>query len=125
MYCLCVRQGSLFEGEILQYPVLRIMQSKAGDRGHGFSLKDDISKEIPLKPGSGLIFKGLRPEVMAEYTVINRKESIKPLKIRPPAIKPIDIVLRRSAVTLGFCRHTFFNVTYIFSPLKRDAFPYP
>jgi len=36
---------------------------------------------------------------MAEYPVINRKEPIKPLKIRPPAIKPIDIVLRRSAMT--------------------------
>jgi hypothetical protein len=27
--------------------------------GHGCFLKDDISKEIPPKPGSGLIFKGL------------------------------------------------------------------
>jgi len=36
-------------------------------------------------------------EVMAEYPVTNRKGLIKPLKIRPSAIKPIDIVLRRSA----------------------------
>jgi len=27
--------------------------------GRGFSSKDDISKEIPTKPGSGLIFKDL------------------------------------------------------------------
>ena len=27
--------------------------------GHGCSSKDDISKEIPTKPGSGLIFKDL------------------------------------------------------------------
>jgi hypothetical protein len=34
---------------------------------------------------------------MSEYPVTNRKEPIKPLKIRSSAIKPIDIVLRRSA----------------------------
>jgi hypothetical protein len=34
---------------------------------------------------------------MAEYPVTNRKGLIKPLKIRPSAIRPIDIVLRRSA----------------------------
>ena len=39
------------------------------------------------------------PEIMAEYPVVNSKESIKPLKIRLPAIKPIDIVLRRRGVT--------------------------
>jgi len=37
------------------------------------------------------------PKFMAEYPVVSRKESIKPLKIRPPAIKHIDIFLRRSA----------------------------
>jgi hypothetical protein len=34
---------------------------------------------------------------MAEYPVTNRKGPIKPLKIRPSVIEPIDIVLRRSA----------------------------
>jgi len=34
---------------------------------------------------------------MAEYPVMARKESIKPLKIRPHTVKPIDIVLRRTA----------------------------
>jgi hypothetical protein len=34
------------------------------------------------------------PEVMAEYPVINRKGPVKPLKIKPSAIKPIDIILR-------------------------------
>jgi hypothetical protein len=37
------------------------------------------------------------PGVMAEYPAANRKGLIKPLKIRPSAIRPIDIVLRRSA----------------------------
>jgi hypothetical protein len=37
------------------------------------------------------------PESMAEYPVIIMKELIKPLKIRPHAMKPIDIVLRRIA----------------------------
>ena len=46
-----------------------------------------------------LFLRVYAPEVMAEYPVTNRKELIKPLKIRPPAIKPIDIVLRRSAMT--------------------------
>jgi hypothetical protein len=36
---------------------------------------------------------------MAEYPVTNRKGPIKPLKIRPSAIRPIDIVLRGSVVT--------------------------
>jgi len=30
-------------------------------------LNDDISKEIPSKAGSGLIFKGLRPEDHEKY----------------------------------------------------------
>jgi hypothetical protein len=36
---------------------------------------------------------------MAEYAVNIRKGPVKPLKIRPSATKPIDIVLRGSAVT--------------------------
>jgi hypothetical protein len=70
--------------------------------GHGCSSKDDISKKIPPKPGNGLIFKGLLLQSLAEYLAAIRKVHIKPLKIRPSAIKPIDIVLRGSAVT-GFC----------------------
>jgi len=61
------------------------------------SSKEDISKEIPPKGGSGLIFKGLRPETNAEYPAITGKSLLKPLKIRPPAMNPIDILLRRSA----------------------------
>ena len=34
---------------------------------------------------------------MAKYIVTNRKVPLKPLKIRPSSIKPVDIVLRRSA----------------------------
>jgi hypothetical protein len=61
------------------------------------SSKEDISKEIPPKVGSGLIFKGLRPEAYAKYPAIIGKWFLKPLKIRPPATNPIDILLRRSA----------------------------
>jgi hypothetical protein len=43
-----------------------------------------------------LFLRVYAPEGMAEYPVTNRKGNIKPLKIRPSAIKPIDIVLRRS-----------------------------
>jgi len=60
-------------------------------------LKEDISKEISPKAGSGLIFKGLRPEATAEYPAIIGKSLFKPLKIRPPAMNPIDILLRISA----------------------------
>jgi len=61
------------------------------------SSKEGISKEIPPKAGSGLIFKGLRPEATAEGPAIIGKSLIEPLKIRPPAINPIDILFRRSA----------------------------
>jgi hypothetical protein len=44
-----------------------------------------------------LFLRVYSPEAMAEYPVTNRKGPVKPLKIRPSAIKPIDIVLRRSA----------------------------
>jgi len=39
------------------------------------------------------------PELLAEYPVTSGKEPIKPLKIKPHAIKPIDVVLRRTTVT--------------------------
>jgi hypothetical protein len=44
-----------------------------------------------------LFLRVYSPEVMAGYQAINRKGFIKHLKIRPSAIRPIDIVLRRSA----------------------------
>jgi hypothetical protein len=56
-------------------------------------------KRIPARPGNGLIFKGLLLRSLAEYPVTNREGHIKPLKIRPSAIEPIDIVLRGSVVT--------------------------
>jgi hypothetical protein len=70
---------------------------KSINRRSCLSSKEDISKEIPPKAGSGLIFKGLRLEANAEYLVIISKYSIKPLKIRPPATIYIDILLRRWA----------------------------
>jgi hypothetical protein len=50
-----------------------------------------------------LFLRVYSPEVMAGYPVANRKGFIKPLKIRPSAIRPVDIVLRRSSGP-GFCR---------------------
>jgi hypothetical protein len=44
-----------------------------------------------------LFLRVYSPEAMAEYPVTNRKGHIKPLKIRPSAIMPVDIVSRRSA----------------------------
>ena len=47
--------------------------------GHDCSSKDDISKEIPTKPGNGLILRVYSSKAMAEYPVSNRKGPIKPL----------------------------------------------
>ena len=62
------------------------------------SLRDDISKEIPPKLRSGLIFKGLRHLNLSQNTPVNTGTySIKPWKIRPRAMRAIDSVLKRSA----------------------------
>src|SRR4030042_3357005 len=76
-------------------------------------LRKTISqKKIPTKPRSGLIFKGLLHRSYGRiFWVANRKGSINPLKIRPPAIRPIDIVLRRSACP-GFYRPPFEDAAY-------------
>ncbi len=78
---------------------------------HAESYQEDISKKIPLKAGSGLIFKGLRPEDHAEYPVIIGKQYIKLLKIGPPATKPIDILLRRFGMIGNHEKH-FITNTY-------------
>ena len=66
--------------------------------GHARSLKDDISKEIPPKLRSDLIFKGLRHLNLSQNTHVNTEEySVKPLKIRSRAMRAIDSVLKRSA----------------------------
>jgi len=66
--------------------------------GSGWSSKDDISKEIPPKACSGLIFKGLLLKTLGRiHALREKKQHLKPLKIRPHATKPIDIVLRRTA----------------------------
>jgi len=41
--------------------------------GSGCSLKDDISKEDYTQASSGLIFKGLFLETLAEYTRCEKK----------------------------------------------------
>ena len=62
------------------------------------SLKDDISKEIPPRLRSGLVFKGLRHLNLSQNTSVNTEtHSVKPLKIRPQAMRVIDIVLKRPA----------------------------
>jgi len=68
--------------------------------GQGCSSKDDISqKEFHTSLEVVLFLRVYARKSMAEYPVANCKEPIKPLKIRPHAIKPIDIVLRRTTVT--------------------------
>jgi hypothetical protein len=68
--------------------------------GHGCFSKDDISKEDSDQARQWSYFlRVYSPGAMAEYTVTSQKGHIKPLKIRPSAIRPIDIVLRGSAVT--------------------------
>jgi hypothetical protein len=51
---------------VLKYPYIIFLN---GD--HEESSQGDISKEIPPKAGSGLIFKGLRPGDHIEYPVKN------------------------------------------------------
>jgi len=46
----------------------------------GLSSREDISKELPPKASSGLIFKGLCSEANAECLVIIGKSLLKPLK---------------------------------------------
>jgi len=40
------------------------------------------------------------PESLAEFPVATRKRSAKPLKIRPRALNAIDVVLKRTGVTV-------------------------
>jgi hypothetical protein len=56
-----------------------------------------LKKRFRPSPAMALFLRVYSPEVIAEYPVTNRKGPVKPLKIRPSAIKHIDIVLRRSA----------------------------
>jgi hypothetical protein len=49
---------------------------------------------------------------MAEYQVTNWKGHVKPLKIRPSAMEPIDIVLRGSVV-IGFRVACLFYFDFI------------
>ena len=61
-------------------------------------MRDDISKEIPPKLRSGLVFKGLHRVNLSQNTPVNTEAySVKPLKIRPRAMLAIDIVLKRLA----------------------------
>jgi len=89
--------GSLFHGEIVQCPIFFITRNKGGQSQVTAVLRKTISqKKFRPSPAMVLFLRVYSPEVMAEYPVTNRKEPIRPLKIRPSAIKPVDIVLRRS-----------------------------
>jgi len=78
------------------------MHSKAGGwRSRLFFERRYLKKESHSSPAVVLFLRVYAPKSIAEYPVINRKESFKSLKIRLPAIKPIDVVLRRTAVTGG------------------------
>jgi hypothetical protein len=72
-----------------------------------------------------LFLRVYSPGAMAEYPVTSQKGHIKPLKIRPSAIRPIDIVLRGSVVT-GFVSPAFaasyagYRALYFFAFKKRS-----
>jgi hypothetical protein len=66
--------------------------------GLGCSSKDDISKEDPTQSLQWAYLQGFTPQNFWQNThAARKKQHIKPLKIRPQATMPIDIVLRRTA----------------------------
>jgi len=77
------------------------MHSKASNqRSRLFFERRYLKRRFYLSPAVVLFLMVYAPKSLAEYPVIKSKEFIKPLKIRPPAMPPIDIVLRRSTVTV-------------------------
>ena len=57
-------------------------------------------KKNPTQSLQWAYFQGFTPQNSWQNTrAARKKQHLKPLKIRPYAIKPIDIVLRRPAVT--------------------------
>ena len=91
-------RGLFFQSERIRRPVFFTTHRKGRRSQVTAALRKTISqKKILTKPGHGLILRVYSPEVMAEYQVTSQEGPIKPLKIRPSAIKPIDIVWRRSA----------------------------
>jgi len=74
------------------------MPSKAGHlRSRLFFERQYLKRRFHPSPAVVLFLRVYPTRAIAEYPIVKSKESIKSLKIRPPAIKPIDIVLRRSA----------------------------
>jgi len=85
------------KAKIVRYPALFITRSKGELSQVTAVIRKTISqKRFRLSPEMVLFLRVYSPEFMAEHPVTNRKGPIKPLKIRPSAIKPIDIVLRKS-----------------------------
>jgi hypothetical protein len=74
------------------------LAAKAGDhRSRLFFERRYLKRRFYPCTAMVLFLRVYSPEGMAEYPITKRKGPIKPLKIRPSAIKPLDIVLRRSA----------------------------
>jgi hypothetical protein len=98
--------------------------AKAGDRrSRLFFERRYLKRRFLPGPAMVLFLRVYSPGAMAEYPVTNRKGPVKPLKIRPSAIRPIDIVLRRSAGP-GFCRppdEDANSLQIISSPLKKRS----
>jgi hypothetical protein len=87
-------------GEISLYGAwyLVYLAAKAGDRrSRLFFERQYLKRRFRPSQAMVLFIRVYSTEVMTEYQVTNQKRPNKPLKIRPSAIKPIDIVLRRSA----------------------------
>jgi len=73
--------------------------NRGGHRSRLFFERRYLKRRFLPGPAVVLFLRIYSPEAMAACPVSNRKGLVKSLKIRPPAIRPIDIVLRRSAVT--------------------------
>src|SRR4030042_6767995 len=93
-------RGLSFFSEAKEYSAryLAYLIAKAGDRrARLFFERRYLKRRFLPSPAMVLFLRVYYSKAMAEFPVTNRKGPIKPLKIRPSAIRPIDIVLRRSA----------------------------
>src|SRR4030042_6099952 len=121
-------RGLSFFSEAKEYSAryLAYLIAKAGDRrSRLFFERRYLKRRFRPSQAVVLFLRIYYSKAMAEYPVTNRKGPIKSLKIRPSAIRPIDIVLRRSAGP-GLYRPPLLRVMHnvrhcILSPLKKKS----
>ena len=97
------------------------MHSKAGGWRSRLFFERRYLKRNPTQSLRWSYFQGFTPQNSWQNThVARKKQHIKPLKIRPHATKPIDIVLRRTAGTgdPALCTPVMmlFSRWYLFHP---------